>query len=440
MQPNLYKNNLNIALPIILSLAGQSVVQMVDSIMVGRLGAAPLAAVSFAGAIIMNIMVFGIGLSISLTPVAGQFWARGEYRLVAGYFQNSIIVNLISSVFLVLILIAIIPLLGLMGQPPEVVSLSYNYYILVSISVIPMMIFLTSKQFMEGIGNTKIAMYITIIANLVNIILNYILIYGKLGAPQMGATGAGIATLISRLIMPVIFAAILLKNIRYRRFLNMFDKKLFSLKKQFELIKIGVPISGQMAVEFFSLSFITVMMGWIGTNALAANQIALTMINFTFMISNGIAGASTILVSHAIGMRDRKTARKNGFAGMHISLVFMGFFALIFMFFGEEISSVFTSDTDVIKIAGKIFIVVALFELFDGLQVTALGALRGLTDVKRPMLIAVFSYLFVSLPVAYVFGFVFNLGEAGLMSGFAFGLLAASVLFIIRFNYKTRSI
>jgi MATE family multidrug resistance protein len=293
---------------------------------------------------------------------------------------------------------------------------------------------------MEGIGNTKIAMYITIIANLVNIVLNYILIYGKLGAPQMGATGAGIATLISRLIMPVIFAAILLKNIRYRRFLNMFGKKLFSLKKQLELIKIGVPISGQMAVEFFSLSFITVMMGWIGTNALAANQIALTMINFTFMISNGIAGASTILVSHAIGMRDMKTARKNGFAGMHISLVFMGIFALIFMFFGEDISSVFTSDKDVIKIAGKIFIVVALFELFDGLQVTALGALRGLTDVKRPMLIAVFAYLFVSLPVAYIFGFVFNLGEAGLMSGFAFGLLVASVLFIIRFNYKTRGV
>ena len=164
------------------------------------------------------------------------------------------------------------------------------------------------------------------------------------------------------------------------------------------------------------------------------------MINFTFMISNGIAGASTILVSHAIGMGDVKAARKSGFSGMHISLLIMSFFAFAFMFFGEEISSVFTFDIEVIKIAGKIFIVVALFELFDGLQVTALGALRGLTDVKKPMLIAVFSYLIVSLPVAYLFGFIFNLGEAGLMSGFAFGLLIASVLFITRFNYKTKKL
>ncbi|EKD31694.1 MAG: hypothetical protein ACD_77C00272G0007 [uncultured bacterium] len=411
---------------------------MVDSIMVGRLGTVPLAAVSFASAIIMNIMVIGIGLSISLTPLAGKFWARGDYRTVAGYFQNSIIVNFIVALLLVLILISIIPLLGLMGQPPEVVEVSINYYILVSISIIPMMIFLTSKQFMEGIGNTKIAMYITLIANVLNIALNYVFIYGKIGFPQMGATGAGIATLISRLVMPVIFAAILIRQIKYRRFIYMFGKSALSLKKQFELIKIGFPISGQMVIEFFSLSFITVMMGWIGTKALAANQIALTMINLTFMISNGIAGASTILVSHAIGMRDIAKARKSGFAGMHISLVFMGFSALMFLFFGEEISLLFTMDRDVIKIAGKIFIVVAMFELFDGLQVTALGALRGLPDVKKPMWMAVFSYLFISLPVAYVFGFVFDLGEAGLMSGFAFGLLAACVMFIMRFNYKTK--
>jgi MATE family multidrug resistance protein len=435
---NKYLENFKIAGPIILSLAGQSIVQIADSVMVGRTGAVPLAGVSFAGAIIMNVMVIGLGLTIGLTPIAGMHWARNEFRRVSGYFQNSLSVNLIFSLLLVVLLFAIAPLMPYLGQPDEVTSIVYSYYVMVSLSLIPMMIFLTGKQFLESVGNTHISMYITLLTNVVNIILNYLFIYGKMGFPAMGIDGAGLATLISRLLMPLILFIAINRKVGYRRFVKMFRIAHFSIKEHIHLIKIGLPISGQMVIEFFSLSAITFMMGWMGTKSLAANQIVQTMINFTFMIANGVAAASTILVSHSTGMGDIPGARARGFAGIRLSTIVMGTAALLFLFFGEEIATLFTTDKEVIAIAVKIFYVVAVFEIFDGLQVTALGALRGLTDTKRPMFIAIFSYLFISLPVAYIGGFVLNLGEAGLMSGFAFGLLVAATLFIRRFSALTK--
>lgn len=438
MTKNRYLENLKIAAPVILSLAGQSVVQIADSIMVGRTGATPLAAVSFAGAIITNVMVIGLGLTIGLTPIAGMHWARSEFKRVSGYFQNSLSVNLIFSLLLVMLLFAIAPLMPHLGQPTEVTSIVSGYYMMVSVSLIPMMIFLTGKQFLEGIGNTHLSMYITLFANALNILLNYLLIYGKGGFPEMGIDGAGLATLISRLIMPIsLFAAINRKD-TYMRFIRMFSKENFSLREHLHLIRIGLPISGQMVIEFFSLSAITFMMGWLGTKSLAANQIVQTMINFTFMIANGVAAASTILVSHSIGTGDMKGAKRRGFAGIRLSVAVMGVASLTFLLFGREISSLFTTDPEVVTIAVKIFYVVVFFEIFDGLQVTALGALRGLADTGKPMFIAIFSYLFISVPVAYFAGFILNFGEMGLMSGFAFGLLIAAILFIRRFSLLTK--
>jgi MATE family multidrug resistance protein len=193
-----------------------------------------------------------------------------------------------------------------------------------------------------------------------------------------------------------------------------------------------------MVIEFFSLSAITFMMGWLGTKSLAANQIVQTMINFTFMIANGVAAASTILVSHSTGTGDMAGARRRGFAGIRLSVAVMGTASLAFLLFGSEISSLFTTDPEVISIAVNIFYVVVFFEIFDGLQVTALGALRGLTDTGKPMFIAIISYLFISVPVAYFAGFILNLGEMGLMSGFAFGLLVAAIFFIRRFSLLTK--
>lgn len=200
-----YLKNIHIATPVILSFAGQALVQVADSIMTGRLGAVQLAAVSLAGAVVMNVLVIGIGLSIGLTPISGSFWAKNNFKSVSIYFQNSLLVNLATSLLLTLLLFAFFPFLHIIGQPKEVLEITSVYYMLIALSVIPFMLFLTFKQFMEGTGNTKIAMKITILSVILNIGLNYILIFGKLGFPQMGINGAGLATLISRLVMPTAF-------------------------------------------------------------------------------------------------------------------------------------------------------------------------------------------------------------------------------------------
>jgi MATE family multidrug resistance protein len=324
-----------------------------------------------------------------------------------------------------------------MGQPREVLQITNGYYTLITLSLIPLMVFLSFKQVLEALGNTRISMNITLTSVVINIVLNYLLIFGVAGFPRMGIEGAGMATLISRLYLPVAALVSVTRRKKYKRYFSFFGAKYFSLAKLKELVKTGLPISGQMSLEFFSLSFITIMMGWLGTKELAANQIVQTLINFTFMISNGIAAASTVLTSHRYGMRDKQGIRRYGFAGIHMAVVTMIFAAVIFLLLGEEIASLFSNDPEVIAISTTLFVVVAFFEVFDGIQVTALGALRGIMDVKRAMLYAIISYTFISLPFAYIMGFIFNAGAPGLLSGFAIGLLSASLLFTTRFHKKT---
>ena len=421
-----YKQNINIAFPIMLSLAGQAIVQMADNIMVGQLGAPELAAVSLAGAIIMNTMVVGMGIATGLTPLVGQAHALDDKERIAGFFQNSLV--------LTLFLFLLMPYLTMMGQPAEVVELCKGYYILTSFSVIPFILFMTFKQYMEGVGNTKVAMVITISCNVLNILLNYIFIYGKFGAPFLGVAGAGLATLISRLMMPVAFFLYIHRSQIYSPVFRFFRFSNTSSRKIKQLLQVGYPIAGQMVVEFLSLSLITVMMGWLGTIALAANQIVMSMISLTFMISSGIAGATTILVSHEFGRGNIGKMRRYAHASFRLAVIFMAGAAVIYALFGAPIASIFTPDPEVIKVARNLFFVVAVFEIFDGLQVTALGALRGITDVQRPMIYALVSYLFVAVPLAYIAGILLDFGAPGLLSGFCGGLMFAATLFIRRFN------
>ncbi|MCC8088107.1 MAG: polysaccharide biosynthesis C-terminal domain-containing protein [Rikenellaceae bacterium] len=243
-----YSENLKIALPIVLSFAGQSVVQMLDTIMVGHLGKDELGAVAFASAIIINVMVVGIGISISLTPLTGQAFATGAFKKAAGFFQNSLMLNSYTGAILTGILLLLFPFLKYMGQPEEVIVHVESYYIITTVSLIPLLIFLSFKQFMEGIGNTKAAMVITISCNVVNVLLNYILIYGKFGALALGVAGAAIATLIARLIMPIAFFVYMYNTHPFNRFFAFFKKENLSLRLQIYLLKIGSPIAGQMVL------------------------------------------------------------------------------------------------------------------------------------------------------------------------------------------------
>lgn len=439
LERSYYKSNFNLALPIILSSIGQSFTQMVDTIMVGRLGATSLAGVAFAGSVSMNALVFGMGIAMALTPLTGQGYVRGEHKKISILFQNSLFLNAIMSLIIIGILFLILPFLGYFGQPKDVIDICKPYYIIIAISFFPSLIFLTFKQFLEGLGNTKNAMIITISANVLNIILNYILIYGKFGAPAMGLTGAGIATLIAKITMPIAFFFVVYFHKRYRRYFLFFSKDNIRFYTQKIILRLGMPIAGQMFLEFSSLLFITIMMGWIGKYTLAGYHIVITIVGTTFLIATGLSNATTILISHEFGKRNFIEIRKHFKAGYHITLLTMSFFALVLIIFGRPIAMIFSPDPLVVEISRTLFIVAGFFQLIDGSQVLFLGALRGINDVSKPMKYAFISYVLVALPFAYICGFVLQIGYWSIFAGFSAGLSFAAILYYKRFSFKMNS-
>ena len=403
--------------------------------------------------------MIGLGIAMALTPLTGYHFARNEKSQCNVLFRNSLLLNIIMSVALCGLLFAINPMLRLFGQPQSVLDALDGYYYSVTLSLIPYLIFLTFKQYLEGLGNTFYSMLITLGCNVLNVFLNVGFIYGYMGFPELGVIGAGVATLISRIMMPIAFIIIIFIKKEFKPYFKRRRRVAesqshqdvdsprqsqnllcdFTTLRLYDLLKVGFPIAAQMTLELFSLTFMTIMMGWLGEKTLAANQIAQTMIGFSFMIANGVASASTILVSHDYGRRDINSIKNHAYSAIHLGIAIMICFALLYAFGGEFLARIFSTDEDVIAIATKLFMVVALFEIFDGTQVTALGALRGLTDVKRPMYYALICYILVEIPVGYILGFPLGLGAIGIVGGFMAGLILAATLFLLRFRKLMRA-
>jgi MATE family multidrug resistance protein len=419
-----YKRNLAVAIPVMLSQLGQVVVQFADTMMVGRLGTDQLAAV---------------GCAMGLTPLVGKASSQGDDRYSAHLFQNSFVLNMILGLGIGAILLVLSFFMGNMGQTPEVVGHAVPYFRIMVVSMIPTLIFLSFKQFMEGIGNTRTAMIITIAANVLNIALNYVLIYGKLGAPALGVAGAGYATLISRMMMPVAFVWVFRKRMNLRRYFSFFAKSNFAWAHVKELAKVGLPIGTQIFVEQVAFSFTAIMVGWLGAGALASHQIAMNISFLVFMVLCGLASATTIRVSHQLGRGAVEDMRKAAHASYHLTLASVGLIAVLILIFRHQIPMLFSQDPDVIAISAKLLLIVAIYLIPDGLQVVSLGALRGISDVKVPMILASIAYLGLNIPIGYLCGFVFGMGVTGIWIGFIFGLTAAAASFMIRFERKSRT-
>jgi len=436
-----YRRNLTLAFPVILSQLGQVSVSLVDNAMVGRVGTVELAAASFANSVFMIGMIFGMGITFGITPLAGQTYGKGEIRQTTQWFKNGIFTYIIAGFFLTLIMLGVYFLLPYFGQSPEVTREAQPYYLWLCASMIPFVGFFTLKQFFEGIGNTRMAMKITLASNAVNVLFNYLFIYGKWGFPEMGLEGAGVGTFISRLIMPVLFLLIIMRNSRFRKYLILAHVQRIRKHDIVRLLKIGLPIAFQLIVEMLSFSIGAVMMGWLGVVELADHQVAIGLASFTYMISLGISTASTIRVSHMMGARDFAGMRNAANAAAHLVLSFMTFNALMFIALRFILPQIFTTDTAVIDLAAKLLIIAAIFQLFDGLQVVMLGILRGLADVKVPMFLAFIAYLCIGIPVSWVFAFPLNFGPSGIWFGYLVGLGVAGILFNFRFrkNLKTLS-
>lgn len=432
------KETLKLSLPISLGSAGQVFMGVLDSLMIGAFGAVPLAASAFTGGVFSFFYVAGLGL---LYPVA-VLTARTQPGDGEGprWLRHALVLGLGVSLTACAVMLGMIPLLGHFGQPPEVLGAIHPFYTLFSLSIIPALLFHALKQYSEARGEPWTPMVLTFCGVVLNGALNWVLIYGHLGMPQLGLTGAGISTLLSRC---AIVVALLLQLSRQHRGEAGWPQSLrdwcarIEGRRLREMLALGLPCSGQLLFEVCAFSAATVMMGWLGTRALAAHQIALSCCTFTFMFPLGLATAVSIRISAAYGAGDAPRLRRIGLSSVGVAWIFMTCFSIVFALGGASLAGFFVKDPEVTTLATQLLLIAALFQLFDGTQVICSGALRGLSDVKIPTLITAIAYWGLALPVSYFAG-VRTGDPRGVWWGLAVGLGFAAAALALRLLRRTR--
>ena len=429
-----FVKHLLLALPVMASQAGQIMVGFADTVMVGRLGPTPLAAVGFSNSVQAVFVLFGIGVSFGITPLVAA--ADGAEDLGRSWYvrKHGLVVCLVTGVLLSFLGIGLLPVLPYFGQPESVVELSAPYILVLASSWVPLMLFQSYRQFTEGLSLTKQAMYISLIGNLINVGLNYLFIYGKLGFPAMGLMGAGYATLISRVVMALAMVGYVHFNgrfIGYRHASNVGRLNWGGLR---EILRIGLPSGVQYIFEVSAFTATAFMMGWVGVIAQAAHQVVINLSALTYLMATGLASATAIRVGNQLGKRDYTTLRMVGWMGNQMVMAFMAFWAMVFIFGRNLLPIIYTSDEAVILVAGQLLVVSGIFQLSDGIQVVSLGALRGMRDVKVPTYITLTAYWLLGIPSGYVLGFVFDYGPQGIWTGLVVGLTVAAALLAWRFH------
>ncbi len=444
-----FRYNLKLAAPVMMGMLGHTLVALVDNIMVGQLGTAELAAVSLGNSFMFIAMSLGIGFSTAITPLVAEADAENNFKNGKSAFKHGLFLCTTLGIILFLMILLAKPLMYLMKQPIEVVELAIPYLDLVAFSLIPLIVFQALKQFSDGLSMTRYPMYATLIANVVNVILNYILIFGKFGFPQMGIVGAAIGTLASRCIM-VMFLWVLLrkkeKSTRYVTHIKIFVLESKMIKK---IIELGFPSSLQMFFEVAIFTAAIWLSGILGKNPQAANQIALNLSSMTFMVAMGLSVAAMVRVGNQKGFQKFEDLRRIAISIFLLSFIIATVFALIFIVCNELLPMIYldiddtenlVDNTEVISIAAKLLIIAALFQISDAIQVTVLGALRGLQDVKIPTVITFVAYWVIGFPISYYLGLHTEYKSSGIWIGLLAGLTASALLLYLRFNKLTNGL
>ena len=430
-----------------LGMLGHTFVSLIDNIMVGQLGSAELAAVSLGNSFIFIAMSLGIGFSTAITPLIAEADSEGDFEKGKSSFKHGLFLCTVLSVVLFLLIVLSKPLMYFMKQPAEVVELAKPYLDLVAFSLIPLIVFQGFKQFSDGLSMTRYPMYATILANIVNVIINYVLIFGKFGFPQLGIVGAAIGTLVSRLIMLFFLWYLLTRIKKSKPYVTQI--KLFVLENRMikKILNLGFPSALQMFFEVAIFTAAIWLSGILGKNAQAANQIALNLSSMTFMIAMGLSVAAMVRVGNQKGLKNFVELRRIARSIFLLGLCLAGVFAVVFLVFHKQLPKIYVDfddvanvadSTEVIGIAAKLLIAAAIFQLSDSLQVIVLGALRGLQDVKIPTLITFIAYWIIGFPVSYFLGKEDALGSFGIWLGLLAGLTSAAILLSLRFNYLTK--
>jgi MATE family multidrug resistance protein len=444
-----FKYNLKLASPVILGMLGHTFVSFVDNVMVGQLGAAELAAVSLGNSFIFIAMSLGIGFSTAITPLVAEADTEENFAKGKSVFKHGFFLCTVLGLLLFLMLLVAKPLMYVMDQPEEVVELAIPYLDLVAFSLVPLIVFQAFKQFSDGLSLTKYPMYATIVANILNVAINYVLIFGKFGFPEMGIVGAAVGTLVSRFVMLFYLWWLLAKKEKSKAFVT--NIKFFKLSKQpiNKLLNLGLPSAMQMFFEVAIFTAAIWLSGTLGKNAQAANQIALNLSSMTFMVAMGLSVAAMVRVGNQKGLKDFNALKRIAESIFLVGFVFAVVFALFFVMFHTMLPDLYVDlddptnaiDTaEVVKIASTLLLAAAVFQISDSLQVIALGALRGLQDVKIPTVITFISYWVVGFPISYFLGKEDAYGSLGIWIGLLAGLSVAAILLYFRFNYLTKKL
>ena len=432
-----------------LGMLGHTFVAFADNVMVGQLGTAELAAVSLGNSFVFIAMSLGIGFSTAITPLVAEADSANNISQGKNAFKHGLILCTLLSVLLFLIILLLKPLMYYMDQPKEVVELAIPYLNYVALSLIPLIIFQALKQFSDGLSNTKYPMYATILANVINIVLNYLLIFGSFGFPKLGIVGAAIGTLFSRIIMVYFLWMIFKSKDKFRPYITNFNFKKIEQKISAKLFNLGFPSALQMFFEVGIFTAAIWLSGVLGKNPQAANQIALNLSSMTFMVGIGLSVAAMVRVGNQKGLNDFISLRRIAFSIFFLTFIIEIIFASFFLIFRDWLPTLYIDgDTlvniddnkEVVLIASKLLLVAAFFQIFDGLQVAILGALRGLQDVKIPAFITFISYWIVGFTVSYYLGLYTSLESVGIWIGLFTGLFVASILLYIRFNYLSKKL
>ena len=380
-------------------------------------------------------MVFGIGVSYATTPLVTTANQNMDLLKKASLFKNSIFLNVSVSIICFIVLFLSSGLLKYMHQPEDVIKLAVPFFNVLIFSMIPISLFFTCKQYCEGLSNTRMALFISIIGNVINIVLNYLLIYGKFGFPELGYIGSAWASFISRVFMGFSFLYLIFKSPVTKEISAVYNKVKINKKELFHLAKIGLNAGLQLTFEVAAFVIAGLMAGTFGKEQIDAHGIALSIAAFTYMFASGISSASSIRVGIYKAQDNWLEIKQAAFSSIKLVMLIMGGFAILFLMINNFLPKVFSSDLQIVNLASKLLIIAALFQLFDGIQVTIVGILRGLEDFKIPTLISLVGYWIIALPLAYWLAFILKLETVGVWIGLLVSLIFAAVVLFWRLNY-----
>jgi len=435
---NHFKKTFLLAYPVCLSQLGHIMVGVIDTAMVGYVSTTAQAAASLANSLFTLVLVFSIGFSFGITPLVAAADGNKNLKQISLLLSNGFVINLLVGFLLFILLFISAPFLHYLHQPESVMEMTIPFFNILMLSILPITVFAILKQFTEGLSYTKIAMFISIGSNILNVVLNYIFIFGKLGVAPMGMIGSAKATLISRIIMATAMLVYVYKSKHFKIYYKAIRIKSISFSVMKKIAEIGIPSGLQFLFEVGAFCFATIMVGWLGIQQLAAHQIALSIASITYMIASGIGAAATVRVGNYYGQKDIVNLKLAGFSAVIMVTFLMIICALTFILTRNLSPQFFSINGDVKTIASSLLVIAAFFQLSDGIQVVSLGALRGIADVRVPTYITLVSYWLIALPIGYALGFTFHLGVQGVWYGLLIGLTVAAILLLTRFYYKRK--